>query len=286
MKTDEGFLVLQNQSTRLTLDPRRGGAVRDLSWRGQDILRPTPAGRGDDPFDMACFPMVPFANRVARGRFSFGGHDVQLERNWSEDPHPLHGHGWRSPWSVAVESASNATLRFEGGGGEWPWRYRCEQWFQLLQNGVGIELSIENLSAEPMPALLGLHPYFPDSQRARLEANLPRVWLTDPEALPLEESATPSAWSFDPARAVEAVALDNCFSGWDGVASLRWPDRTVTIRATRCSFLHVYAPAGKDFFCVEPQSAAPGALGRDGEASILEPGDRFAIRVHISAGAT
>jgi aldose 1-epimerase len=287
MRTDEGFLVLQNQSTRLTLDPRRGGAVRDLSWRGQDVLRPTPASAGDDPFDMACFPMVPFANRVARGRFRFGGHDVQLERNWSEDPHPLHGHGWRSPWSVRVASASNATLRFEGGGGEWPWRYRCEQWFQLLQNGVGIELSIENLSGEPMPAMLGLHPYFPDSHGARLEAKLPSVWLTDREALPLLESATPSAWGFDPARAVEAVALDNCFCGWDGVASLRWPDRTVTIRATRCNFLHVYAPAGTDFFCIEPQSAAPGMLGRDGGgASILEPGDRFAIRVHISAGAT
>ena len=73
VKIDEDFLVLHHDATRLTLDPRRGGAIRDFKWRGQDVLRPTPAQAGDDPFDTACFPMVPFVNRVAHGRFNFGG---------------------------------------------------------------------------------------------------------------------------------------------------------------------------------------------------------------------
>jgi aldose 1-epimerase len=287
MKTDGSFLVLQYQATRVTLDPNRGGAIRELNWRGHDLLRPTPAGAGDDPFDMACFPMIPYANRIKQGRFDFGGRSVHLARNWSQDPHPLHGQGWRAPWSVVDESSSSATLRFEGGGDEWPWKYQCEQSFQLMQDGLGIELALENLSDAVMPVMLGLHPYFPAAGRAQLQAHLPRVWMTDEAALPMEEALTPVDWRFDHARAVGSVPLDHAFSGWNGIASLRWPDRTLTIRATHCNHLHIYVPTNRDFFCVEPQTAAPGALSRKPtEATALEPGDRCAIRVHFSAGAS
>jgi aldose 1-epimerase len=287
MKLNAGLLDLQNQAARLTLDPNRGGAIREFSWWGRDILRRTPAGRGDDPFEMACFPMVPYVNRIAGGRFSFEGRLVQLERNWSADPHPLHGQGWRAPWKVSAISAASATLRFEGGGDEWPWRYAAEQCFQLLDNGLLVELSVTNQSTSPMPAMLGLHPYFPDAAHAQLLASLPRVWLTDAQALPLKEAPTPPDWAFQPARPVESVALDNGFAGWNGVAVIRWPDRVCTVRATHCGFLHVFVPPGRHFFCLEPQTAAPGALNRDdGQAAVLAPGDRFSIRVQFEVGAS
>ena len=286
MNIDEGFLVLQHGATRVTLDPRRGGAIRDFDWHGRAIFRPTAAAAGDDPFDMACFPMVPYANRVAHGRFRFGTHAVQLERNWSEDPHPLHGHGWRSPWSVVAGSASSARLRFDGGADQWPWRYRCEQNVLVSQHGLSVELSIENLSDEPMPAMLGYHPYFHQAAQAQLQARLPRVWLTDRASLPVQETPTPPAWEFDPPRAIDAVALDHCFTGWNGVASVRWPDRTVTVRAMHCSCLHVYTPVQQDFFCIEPQSAAPGVLGREpAQAAVVAPRERFAIQVQFEVGA-
>ena len=280
-----GFVVLELQGLQLTLDPRRGGAIRAFNWRGQDVFRPTPAGAGEDPFDCACFPMVPFVNRVAQGRFDFGARAVRLESNWSGDPHPLHGQGWRRPWSVVSAAAARATLRFEGGADEWPWRYRCEQHFHLQPEGLSIELSLENLSEETMPAMLGLHPYFPGAAHARLEAQLPRVWLTDGAALPQQEVSTPLAWSFTPARAVQTVPLDHGFTGWNGSATLHWPGRTVSVVAAGCGFLHVFVPRGKDFFCVEPQNAAPGALGR-GEALRVAPGERTAIRVQFMVGAS
>jgi aldose 1-epimerase len=284
--TVEGLLVLQQQQTRLTLDPRRGGVIRELSWHGHDILRPTAPAAGDDPFQTACFPMAPYVNRIAHGRFGFGGHAVHLQRNWDQDPHPLHGQGWRAAWAVTAASKANATIHFEGGGDEWPWRYRCEQRFQVLPESVSVELAIQNLGSEPMPAMLGLHPYFPDAGRAQLQAQLPGVWLADSQALPTQESRTPEAWNFDSARAVSAVGLDHGFTGWNGVALLSWPDRTVTVRAPDCRFLHVYTPTGRDFFCIEPQTAAPGALGRDpAEASVVAPGGRLSMRVHLSFGA-
>jgi galactose mutarotase-like enzyme len=61
--------------------------------------------------------------------------------------------------------------------------------------------------------------------------------------------------------------------------------RVATIRAAQCNYLHVCAPAGKDFFCAEPQTAPPGALGRNaGEATVVAPRERFAIRVQFAVG--
>jgi aldose 1-epimerase len=134
--------------------------------------------------------------------------------------------------------------------------------------------------------MLGLHPYFGDAAHARLQARLPRVWITDGAALPIDERPTPAEWAFDSARAIDTVPLDHCFSGWNGIATLSWSDHTVTMRAAGCSHLQIYASTDRDFFCVEPQTAMSGALGRgDGAATVVAPGGRFEMRVQFDVSA-
>lgn len=285
-KNNDGVLVLRHTDAQLILDAGRGGAIREFSCARRHVLRPTPLTATFDPMEMACFPMVPYVNRIAAGRFQFGGRQVQLTRNWIQDPHPLHGQGWYGRWTVVQASASTARLQFEGGGNAWPWRYRAEQRFAVEPNGLAIELSVENLGAEPMPAMLGLHPYFINASHTRLQAQLPRVWRTDRAALPLEEIATPVDWGFATARPLTAVPLDHCFAGWDGAATLYSPEHTIQLQASNCNFLHVYVPEGRDFFCLEPQSAAAGALGRGGaEVMIVPPGELRGIRLRMTVGA-
>jgi aldose 1-epimerase len=284
MNVDSDHLLLRHEDTQLTLDAARGGAILEFSWRDRPIFRPTPRGAGTDPFALACFPMVPYANRIAQGRFNFGARAVHLRRNWGEDPHPLHGQGWRLPWQVFAATASNASLAFEGGADEWPWHYLAKQHLQVTHGALSIKLSIENLAMSPMPVMLGLHPYFCNPVQARLQANTPRVWFTDNASLPTEEVDTPPDWSFHRARGISEVPLDHCFTHWNGAAVIRWPDLAVDIRATSCRYLHVYAPSGEDFFCVEPLSAAAGALNRN-EAAVVPPGERFAIQVSFAVGA-
>ena len=124
-------MVLRNADSRVTLDAAHGGGVREFSWRGLDIFRPAVPGAEGDPFSLGCFPLVPYANRIADGRFAFAGRDIQLQRNWDRDPHPLHGQGWRSAWTIEQTSAAGATMEFFGGGDDWPWRYRAVQGFAL-----------------------------------------------------------------------------------------------------------------------------------------------------------
>jgi aldose 1-epimerase len=283
-KIDNGYLLLRHEDMQLTLDAARGGSILEFNWRDRLIFRPTPRSAGTNPFALACFPMIPYANRIAHGRFDFGRRAVHLKRNWEGDPHPLHGQGWCSTWQVSAATASSVLLMFEGGADEWPWHYLAEQHLQLSQNLLSVRLSIENLARSPMPVMLGLHPYFCASDQAQLQASTPRVWLADNASLPIEEVATPLDWSFERARLIAAVPLDHCFTHWNGTAVIRWPDLRVDIRATNCRYLHVYAPSGGDFFCVEPLSAAVGALNRN-EAAVVQPGERLEIQVSFAVGA-
>ena len=277
-------MVLRNADSRVTLDAAHGGGVREFSWRGLDIFRPTPSG-ATDPFSLGCFPLVPYANRIAHGQFFYGGREVRLQPNWDRDPHPLHGQGWKSPWSIEQRSATQARMEFLGGGDEWPWAYRAVQEFSLLGAALDIRLRVENLAGEPMPGMLGLHPYFPQASRATVEAKARTVWLTDAQSLPVQEVLAPPEWSFERARAASAVALDHCFDHWDGAALVRWPDRFLKMSAAGCRALHVYTPPGVDFFCLEPQTAEVGALGRaSGAVARLAPGEHLEMSVSFSVG--
>ncbi len=279
-------MVLRNADSRVTLDAAHGGGVREFTWRGLDIFRPAESG-ATDPICLACFPLVPYANRIAHGQFSFDGREVRLQPNWDRDPHPLHGQGWKSPWTIHQSCASQARMEFLGGGDEWPWRYRAVQEFSLFEDALDIRLGVENLSSGTMPCMLGLHPYFPQAGRATVEAKARTVWLTDAQSLPVQQVLAPPEWSFEGARSATGVALDHCFDHWDGTAIVRWPDRFLKISASGCRALHVYTPPGVDFFCLEPQTAQVGALGRGSDAvARLAPGEQLEMRVNFSVGQT
>lgn len=276
-------MLLRTADTCLVLDAAHGGAIREFTWRGRAILRPRLPDAENDPMLMACFPLVPYANRIAGGRFDFAGREVRLRRNWDRDPHPLHGQAWRAAWRVETLSGSHARLAFCGGGDDWPWRYRAVQEFELRTDGLDVRLSVENQSDGIMPAMLGLHPFFPEADLATVQTRARSVWLSDAQALPVEEVMTPAQWAFDTARSAVRVALDHCFDHWDGTALVRWPDRTLKLSSSGARSLHVYTPAATGFFCLEPQTAPAGALNRDGgEFASLAPGERLHLGVGFS----
>jgi len=280
--TQAGHVVLRDGEAQAVLDALHGGAVRELRCGAVDLLRRSAPGAGADPFDLASFPMVPYVNRIAHGRLAAGMQRLQLAPNWSGDPHPLHGQGWRAPWRVVEQSVTAAVLEYEGGGDEWPWRYRARQEFRLGADGLSLQLSVLNLSRETMPAALGVHPYFPDAAGARVITDAARVWRTDASALPLEEVPVPPHWAFDAGRPAASVPLDHCFTHWSGQALITWAHHGVLLQAAGCRFLHVYVPRGGACLCLEPQTAATGAFNRSAdEVAQLPSGAQLSMTVTL-----
>lgn len=275
-------MKLEAHGWALELLPELGGAVGALRHAGYDVLRPIPAD-ARDPLETGCFPLVPYANRIAEGRLVFEGQEHRLPLNFGEHPHSLHGLGWQAEWTMAEAGADHATLTHahEGGAG-WPWAYRAEQRFELARGRCTITLALTNLADAPMPAGLGLHPYFPCDKATRLTARAERVWLADATMLPTVAAPAPYFGDWLAGAPVAGDALiDNAYAGWDGVARIEQRWGSIELRAEGASVLHLYRPPGTGFFCAEPVSHLPDAVNRGG-MDVLGPGETRTLAMTLS----
>ncbi len=227
--------------------------------------------------DSACYPLVPFSNRIANGQLLFGDEEIHVPLNWPGVRHPMHGDGWAHAWTVGRHDGSVGRARFmstmavrDGRSAIAPARPSCS-----TKTGLVAGMSIENLEDRDVPAGLGLHPYFP--RDAETEIDLPAARrLGDRCRGPAAETcAGASGVGFLQGRRVEGLGLDHCFDGWDGRATIAWPRRGMRLDSLpRRLFRHlvIYVPDGQTFFCVEPVSHANGAVGK----TLLAAGATFA----------
>lgn len=297
MQHPPDILSLQAGPLRCALCPRVGGSIvrlaLDTAEGPVDLLRPTSdgalTGGGADQF--ACFPLVPFSNRIAHGRFTFDGREVRLPCPPPHAPHSIHGHGWGASWRVEGLERRAARLAYTHAADSWPWSYTAAQSFALDPEGLTVTLELVNEGETAMPAGIGLHPYVAKPPRTRLTARAGSVWLNGRSILPDRRVAIPPEWDFAAGACVDGLAIDNGFPGWDGTAVVAWPDRrlALTLRADPVfGHLIVYAPADGDFLCVEPVSHMTDAVNRAGEPDrglvSLSPGQRLAGSVRFSVG--
>ncbi|MDE2302091.1 MAG: aldose 1-epimerase [Sphingomonadales bacterium] len=246
--------------------PARGGALLRLDWRGAPVLRPA---RGPSMLDVACFPLVPFSNRIANGRFVFEGQAVSLPANLAAEgePHAIHGLGWQSAWQIEEAGAARAVWSHRHTGGAWPWRYRATQSLRPVGAALELALTLTNDSDRTMPAGLGFHPYFPRTPRTVYHGLHRCEWQRGADRLPCNpcESAVPRDWW--QGRPVETRARDTIYAGRAGPLTIAWPERGLTLVLTPApalDFTVIYTPAGADFFCVEPVSHLTDAHNRPG----------------------
>jgi aldose 1-epimerase len=284
------ILALTDGELTLELLPGLGAAIATLRYQGRDVLRPTPPG-ASDPFETAAFVLVPFANRIEGGRFRVGEREVRLERNAPDQAHPLHGHGWRRPWTVASAERDRALLTYEHRPDSWPWHYTASQTLTLRADSLDLALAVENRDTTAMPAGLGWHPYFRKGPDTLLKAHFEGVWLADEQMLPLRLAPASRFGQWDRGdRVARGELIDHCHTGWPGVAELVLPQERLRLALTASRalrWLHLYSPPGKDFFCVEPVSQMPNALNRSAPPALtgqrlLAPGERFEARVSLS----
>lgn len=294
---DTGVVTLGSGDARCEIAPGAGGAVAGFWWEAAggriDWLRPASSAavaRGNAG-EMGCFPMVPYGSRIRDARFMFCGREVVETPPDGAGRHALHGHGWRRDWRMVERGPDRLVLEYDHEPGAWPWLYRARQSFVLSPEGLELTLELENRSEGLMPAGLGFHPYFTRTPEASVTASTTGVWLTDAEIMPTERTSVPPAWDLSAGRRVADVALDNVFTGWSGEAVVTWPERRarLAISATQplLSFLVVYTPRARDFFCVEPASHCADALNlaREGVPAtglrVLAPSVRRAARVRL-----
>lgn len=275
-------ITLRHADWAVTLLPSAGGSIGSLRLRDIPILRGC-ADDETDPLHTACFPLVPYVNRIADCRFDFAGRRWQLAPNFGAHPHCLHGVGWQRPWRVAWTDGRAARLELvHDSDADWPWPFEAEQLFEVADAGFSATIRIRNTANEEVPAGLGFHPYFPRLPDSRLTARLGAAWTADATQLPLARVQPDhfGDWARGDTPARDQL-VDNAHEGWDGRAEIRGGGLVVRMTATGTDGLHLFMPPGADFFCAEPVTHLPDALNR-GRMPCLAPGAAFAITMRLS----
>jgi aldose 1-epimerase len=251
----------------LVLAPACGGSIHTFRLRqaGEtvELMRPSPDEHS--VLNMACFPLVPFSNRIENGTFEYDGQKVVLAKSPPlPDSHPLHGHGWHNPWEVSTSGDHNATLVYTHTADDpdgWPWAYKAVQEFTLTDSSLTVTLAVTNLDSRKMPCGLGLHPYFPGDRNTKVHAELAGVWLTDEHCIPVQHVAIPAEWDFNNDINPLEPVIDNCFTGWNGKAVIQ--QRGLQLIMTHSGPLRtlvIYTPENENFFCLEPVSNITNAF--------------------------
>ena len=261
--------LLRSGSLCAAVAPQIGGSLASFytlseqSGEQHHWLRPaTDASLAKgDPFEMASFPLVPWANRIRDCRFTFDGRPVQLVPNRGEDPHTIHGLGWMQGWDISARSSTHIGLRMDyDGTGPWPYAFSSVQSYTLDPQGLSISLAVTNRGGSPMPAGIGHHPYFlHDTSGAgtRVTAQVQGMWESDAWMLP--KQLAHSHRVVDALKAQMRLGdfeLDNNFTGFDGSARVEWPNGDILrMKASdSLNYFVVYCPRDQDIFCIEPVS--------------------------------
>ena len=301
-------IELSAGSARVVIAPSVGGSISAFEYASQAILRPTPdtAIAEGAVRQFACFPLIPFSNRIADASLQWAGRQYGLMRAVDAEPHAIHGNGWQRQWSVTQRQASHLTIDLEHDAigdraREWPFPYRAQQRFDLAADGRGarldLVLEIENTGSLPFPFGLGWHPYFDRDGETELGFAAGDVWHTGPSRLAVRLQKVPPEWNFDPPRPIGDSVLDNCFVGWRPPALVRWPRRKLTAMLAAdpiCRYLVVYVPSdprgAMPFFALEPVTHMTDAFNRaeqgDTGTRVLAPGASFSCTMSISVAPT
>jgi aldose 1-epimerase len=272
-----------------------GAGLRSYTVGGVELLD----GYGIDQMcsDARGHTFIPWPNRIADGRYRFGGEEHQLPLTEPDKHNAIHGLTRWANWHVAdPASANHGSVRLQHvlhPQPGYPFQLRCEIAYQLGSAGLRVETRTTNVGAAPCPYATGAHPYLTlgtelvDDLTVELPAAL--YYRTDERGIPVDRCPVDGT-EFDlrtPTRLGSRV-VDNAFTdlkpGADG-------GTTVTVSAPDGRAVELWMDAGYRYvelftgdsvperarrrkgLGVEPMTAAPDAFRTGDGLLTLQPGE-------------
>jgi aldose 1-epimerase len=264
------------------------GTVKD--WREQ-------RKQAGNPF------MAPWANRIDGNSYVANGKRYQLNRELGnirgdQNQNPIHGLVMFSDaWEVAAveaneEQASVTSVlefwRHPAWMQQFPFAHTVRMTYRLSGGALEVQTSFTNHALEPMPLVIGFHPWFQlsDAPRDEWQVTLPvkEHYVLSPRLIPTgEKKAPPWNGSF----ALRDVQLDDVFGGLvrdakgHAVFAVQGKQQRLEVAyGPRYNTAVVYSPKGSGFICFEPMTGITNAAnlaaeGKYKELQSVAPGETW-----------
>ena len=243
--------------------------------------------------------LAPWANRLAPDSFWANGHEYKLNPAVADirrDPNglPIHGlvlytDGWKINAAHANDEAAEYTARLEfwrhpDWMAQFPFAHTIDMTYRLSQGILEVRTAIVNESRDPMPLVIGFHPWYqiPNSPRDQWTVHLPvRTHYKLSSKLTPTGETTPLDLP-DPTP-LAGRHLDDVFGGVSSSDEF-WVESHGQRIAVRFGLKYpvavVYAPKDRNVVCFEPMTGITNAFnlaheGKYKEIQSIPPGSTW-----------
>jgi aldose 1-epimerase len=237
--------------------------------------------------------LIPWPNRIDRGRYSWNGQSQQLPINEIERSNAIHGLVRFAAWTCRASSDDRVEMAhtlWPSPG--YPFRLDLIVAYEISDAALVVTTTARNTGTDPAPFGAGQHPYFSPPggvtvDECELMVPAERYLETDDRGLPVaSHSVDGSAYDFRTARPIGALRLDTAFTELardaHGRAHMRLESqgRTVTLwMDEHYPYVQVFtgdtlpSPRCRTSVAIEPMTCPPNAFASGTDVVRLDPDD-------------
>lgn len=272
-----------------------GAGLRECTLDGRPVLDGydegvrAPDGRGQ--------VLAPFPNRIADGRYTFGGQTCQVAMDEPERGNAIHGMvrwlDWTEVSATERDVVLACVLRPQPG---YAWELSLQVGYHLDEGGLTVASSATNTGTDPAPFGMGFHPYLGlgrlvDGLEMLVPAGTHSPVPADRDQRPVPVDVTGGPLDFRSSRAVGSTVLDTVFGDLardaDGRAVVQLTDPASTQGVhlwvdESFPYVMVYSADGvlpverqRQSLAVEPMTCPPHAFRSGADLLTLAPGESW-----------
>jgi aldose 1-epimerase len=236
----------------------KGAYLYSLKIRDKDVIlkgnleRPTRGG-------MAI--LIPYANRVKNGEYTFEGIKYVLPKN--KEGNAIHGLVLDKEFKVMEKREDSITLDYELEHEGYPTKLDCLIIYKIFKHGIRVKINVKNIGSKRAPLTVGAHPYFIVSDDWKI--------ITENEGVKkcINFNKIPTGELIK--SQFEHTDYDDCFLV-NGNIELHSSYSKIKIIRRNMPFVQVYTGI-RGAVAIEPMSGAPDAYHNGLGLKILEPNE-------------
>lgn len=281
------YVVSNNSGTKAVIYPVLGASLQQFYVNETPIINNI-IGTVAAPklLNSSCSAVLfPFANRINKGQYNYEGTAYQLACNETSRGHAMHGLVYRQAFDFldSTIKEDTATIRFvyeqDDQAAGFPFPFKTILTYTLRNEGLILEVAVENIGTKRFPFSLGWHPYFysKNLEKSVLLMNSQEQIQTDKRMIPTGIQAN----NFPNPLPLDRQQFDTGFVLETPEIQYKTPDYDLKMTIDQemdQPYVQLYIPKHRQSIAIEPMTAATDCYNNGWGTRELLPQKKYAAR--------